>query len=67
MTFNTYYTFHTDGTDVDLESIALHEFGHWLYLDHSSSSADVMYNTYDGIDRTLSQSDKNEITEAYGT
>lgn len=32
-------------TDSDLESIALHEIGHWHGLDHTNDSLDVMYWT----------------------
>jgi hypothetical protein len=33
------------GDEVDLQSALLHEFGHWLILNHSSDSTNVMYPT----------------------
>lgn len=53
----------------DVESVALHEFGHWLYLGHSSFTSAVMANgtLYKGnIRRDLHSDDKNGIIYLYG-
>lgn len=61
--FNTYYPFATNGdsNSFDVETIALHEFGHWLSLNHSTSSSAVMYayTSRGYIKRSLTQDDIN--------
>ena len=67
--FNTYYSFSTDGTNgnYDVESVALHEFGHWLSLmDDRDNSNSIMYYRDIGVIRALTQGDKNEIIAIYG-
>lgn len=49
----------------DVETVALHEFGHWLSLGHSYSGT-VMYAYYEGTKRSLTQDDKNGIICIYG-
>lgn len=49
----------------DMETVALHEFGHWLSLGHSSSGT-VMYYRYQGTRRNLAQDDTNGIICIYG-
>lgn len=51
MVFNDYYPWSTSGSNYDIETIALHEFGHWVGLDHSSTG--IMYPYYSGIQRSI--------------
>lgn len=65
----------TTGNGVDLESVALHEFGHALGLLHASSAQcplqasatrPIMCGTIVGVDRTVAQDDINGIQSLYG-
>ncbi len=49
----------------DVETVSLHEFGHWLSLGHSSSTSAVMYAYYTGTKRSLTQDDINGIRYIY--
>lgn len=49
----------------DFETAALHEFGHWLSLDHTSDTNAVMYDPYNGPKRSLAQDDINGIKYIY--
>lgn len=49
----------------DIETTALHEFGHWLSLGNSSSSSAVMYQYYMGERRSLTQDDIDGIKYIY--
>jgi len=68
--FNTRYTFSTTATPThnDLESVSLHEFGHWLILEHSEFEAAVMwYRLMTGTaKRTLHSDDIAGIKALYG-
>lgn len=52
----------------DIETVALHEFGHGLGLDHSADSTSVMYYQLGAgeIKRNLTQDDINGIKAIYG-
>ncbi len=67
MEFNNNYTWHTDGDDYDVETVALHEFGHYLVLCHSNNPDAVMYPNYKGLDRDLHQDDVEAIRSIYGS
>lgn len=49
----------------DVETVSLHEFGHWLSLGHSSSTSAVMYAYYTGTKRSLTQDDIDGIKYIY--
>jgi hypothetical protein len=48
-----------------IEAVALHEFGHWLYLGHSTDASAVMYAFYHGR-LTLAADDIAGIQAIYG-
>lgn len=50
----------------DTETVALHEIGHLLGLDHSTVPGAVMFPTYAGARRALSQDDIDGIRRLYG-
>lgn len=53
------------GNTIDLETVALHEIGHLLGLDHSSVAGSVMFPTYGGVRRNLTQDDIDGIRRLY--
>lgn len=68
-TFNSNDPWSTTGAlgYYDVQSVATHEFGHWLSLGHSSNSAAVMYPTISsGVKkRTLNSDDTSGIQYIY--
>jgi len=54
-------------TGTDLDTVALHEAGHTLGLDHSAVTSAVMYAYYGGARRTLDDDDIAGIRSLYGT
>jgi hypothetical protein len=67
MSFNTRYNWSTSGSTYDVQTVALHEFGHWVGLDHSSSYGSIMYYQYKGTQRYLSSDDLAGIRYIYGS
>jgi hypothetical protein len=69
--FNDSYDFDTtgqpDSDEIDLQSVALHEFGHWLVLGHDDNAAAIMYYAISAglTKRTLHPSDIAGIEEIY--
>ncbi len=62
------FTWSTTGTGgtVDAQSIATHEEGHFLGLDHTPISSAIMYASYSsGLKRTLSSDDQNGVCAIY--
>lgn len=71
--FNTYFSFSTSpsSSQYDVQSVALHEFGHWLTLNDlysSSDSAKTMYGyaSEGQTKRSLSKDDIDGIVYIYG-
>jgi len=54
-------------TGIDLLSVAIHELGHGLGLDHSRERAAVMFASYAGPRRELSPDDVDGIRAIYGS
>jgi len=61
----TWATTHGSG-NIDLLTVAIHEFGHALGLRHSTVSEAIMFPTYSGIKRTLASDDIQGIQSIYG-
>jgi hypothetical protein len=66
ITFNTAQVYNINGLNYDLYTVALHELGHALGLDHSNTAAAVMYPTYQGVQYGLYTDDINGIQSIYG-
>lgn len=71
--FNTYYPYSIGGGGgtYDIQTVALHEFGHWLSLGDLSGYLPwhwprVMCGSYTGVKRSLHQDDINGIVHIYG-
>ncbi|HXG12034.1 MAG TPA: matrixin family metalloprotease [Gemmataceae bacterium] len=64
-TFNTGQVWNL-GTNYDVFTVAMHEFGHALGLGHSTSSSAAMYSSYNGVKNGLSSDDINGIRAIYG-
>jgi len=56
----------SNSQDVDLETVATHEIGHTLGLAHSDDPQALMFPSYSGPHRSLSQDDIAGIQEIYG-
>jgi hypothetical protein len=71
MVINDYYQWDTSGSpasnEFDLESVALHEFGHYLHLGHDTDQNAVMYPSIAAgtVKRTLYQNDIDGIRFIY--
>jgi hypothetical protein len=62
--FNTGKTFNI-GSAYDLRTVALHEFGHALGLNHSTTYSAVMYSVYTTTKQALTRDDINGIQKIY--
>ena len=69
--FNDYYLWSTATSTpsgrYDVQTVALHELGHWLSLEHSADQEAIMYAYYMGTQRTLHADDIAGIRHIYGT
>ncbi len=63
--FNDYHFWSTSGGGYDIETVTLHELGHWLSLGHDSNPDAVMYYAYGGVRRSLHASDAAGISYIY--
>ncbi len=63
--FNTALSFNI-GSTYDLQTVAIHEMGHALGLDHSSLYAANMYPSYNTLKRCLNSDDIASIQAIYG-
>ena len=54
------------GGNYDIETVALHEIGHALGMDHSSLMNAVMYAYYNGVKGSLTPDDSAGIQSIYG-
>lgn len=63
--FNTALGFNI-GSSYDLQTVALHEMGHALGIDHSALTAANMYPSYQTIKRALNADDINAVQSVYG-
>ena len=68
MQFDPDWNWSTGGSGVDLQSVALHEFGHAAGLNHSASGSAVMFASYTSgtIKQTPTQDDVNGLIAIYG-
>jgi hypothetical protein len=64
--FNTAQIFNINGLDYDLYTVALHELGHALGLDHSTNAAAIMYPVYQGVEYGLYSDDVSGVQSIYG-
>jgi hypothetical protein len=64
MLFNTGQAFHI-GTTYDLFTVALHEFGHALGMEHTSLVSAAMFPNYTGVKANLSADDIAGIRSIY--
>jgi peptidoglycan hydrolase-like protein with peptidoglycan-binding domain len=61
------WTTNNPPTGIDFLSVAIHEIGHTLGLDHSADASAIMYAFYSGIKQNLATDDINGIRSIYGS
>jgi hypothetical protein len=64
--FNTGQVYNI-GSTYDLFTVAAHEFGHALGLDHSTTSGSEMYPIYNGVKSNLASDDITTIRSVYSS
>lgn len=62
--FNDFHNWSTSGSHPDIETVALHEFGHWAGLDHGASGIMIWY--YNGIQRSIDSDARAGFDAMYG-
>jgi hypothetical protein len=62
---NTHQPWHVNN-DYDIETVAIHEFGHALGMSHSSIRQAEMYSSYQGMNQSLNSDDTAGIQSIYG-
>ncbi len=58
-------TWRDNGNNYDVETVAVHEIGHLLGVEHSTDSNAIMFPTYDGVRRDLGKDDIKAIRSLY--
>ncbi len=53
-------------TTYDIQTVAIHEFGHSLGLDHSTITTAALYDSYNGVKQNLTSDDVAGIRSIYG-
>ena len=53
------------GTQYDLFTVAVHEFGHALGLNHATATAACMFSAYNGVDAALNADDISGVKAIY--
>jgi hypothetical protein len=61
--YNDYYNWSTSGSTYDIETVTLHEMGHWVGLAHSSTG--IMRASYSGIQRKIDNDAKDGFLAMY--
>ncbi|MFC2158929.1 Ig-like domain-containing protein, partial [Acidobacteriota bacterium] len=64
MVFNDFHPWSTSGGGYDIETVALHEFGHWINLDHSATG--IMTPSYGGTQHTIDADARAGFVSMYG-
>ncbi|HJZ67140.1 MAG TPA: matrixin family metalloprotease, partial [Blastocatellia bacterium] len=59
------FSWRTDGGDLDVQTVLLHEFGHALGLGHSPDPSSIMYPVYLGVRRALDVIDVDGLAFLY--
>jgi len=62
--FNDFYTWSTSGGNYDVQTVALHELGHCVGLNHSSTG--IMRPSYSGIQRSIDSDAEAGFIAMYG-
>lgn len=64
MVFNDHYDWDTSGVEgnYDVETVALHEFGHWVGLDHNSG---IMSPSYSTVERSIDNDAESGFKDMY--
>lgn len=65
LVFNDWYNWSTSGSQYDIETVALHEFGHWVGLSHSSTG--IMRASYSGLQRAIDNDARAGFLFMYGS
>ena len=65
LVFNDWYNWSTSGSQYDIQTVALHEFGHWIGLSHSSTG--IMKAAYSGIQHFIDNDARAGFEAMYGS